>query len=463
MAIRDSVTVSIAADERDPQADLAGQPGGRVDLAGDDVGLSRQQQHVVVREAQRGELLGDLHLPILGGVTGRLRRCAGKPTTRRHIGSPGSCPGRHPSRLPTSPGPRRSTIRRRSAGRTAGRRRCSAKKRASRSAPALSRCRTVAITVPSSRCACGPQKLPPAGRSVRIRSRVVESHDDSSPLVVHSDRLRPSGAIRIAVVRCPTDVIRSRRGCLWSTPNRLLRVAGASSSAMDCAARSRATSGRTSSSASAARRPASARVSAATPSTDPGLRRRRQRPLPPRRGRPGTPRSTRNQRDRDSASRRDRSGLPARSPRGTAPVLGGEVAHAESGRAWPPTPPRPAGRRGRGRRPAGRARPTRRPPASGGSAAADRPRPPRPSRQAGPRGEQRLVDDLDTVVAHGHQAPGGQPSEDARRRRHIRDQGRRRHPTTYDATVTVGREPEQDGPRRGLLALAQRLPRLLRD
>ena len=60
MAIRDSVTVSIALEisgvrRRDP----AGQPGAGVDLAGDDVGLAGQQQDVVVGQAERRELAGD--------------------------------------------------------------------------------------------------------------------------------------------------------------------------------------------------------------------------------------------------------------------------------------------------------------------------------------------------------------------------------------------------------------------
>ena len=54
------------ADQRHLEADLPGEPRGGVDLVRREVGLPRQQQHVVVRQAQRGELLGDLHAAILG-------------------------------------------------------------------------------------------------------------------------------------------------------------------------------------------------------------------------------------------------------------------------------------------------------------------------------------------------------------------------------------------------------------
>ena len=50
-------------DERDAR-DLAGQPGRRVDLARDDVGLARLEQHVVVGEPQLGEEVGGR----LGGI-----------------------------------------------------------------------------------------------------------------------------------------------------------------------------------------------------------------------------------------------------------------------------------------------------------------------------------------------------------------------------------------------------------
>ena len=46
-----------AGDQRHPQADLPGQPRGGVDLAGDDVGLPGQQQHVVVGQSEREELV----------------------------------------------------------------------------------------------------------------------------------------------------------------------------------------------------------------------------------------------------------------------------------------------------------------------------------------------------------------------------------------------------------------------
>ena len=54
IAIRASVTVSIALDTSGTASvDVAGQPGGGVDLARHDVGLGRQQQHVVEGQAER--------------------------------------------------------------------------------------------------------------------------------------------------------------------------------------------------------------------------------------------------------------------------------------------------------------------------------------------------------------------------------------------------------------------------
>ena len=58
--------------QRDANGDVPRQPGGRVDLAGDDVRLTRQQQHVVKRQAQSSEFLGDggvqrAHQVILSG------------------------------------------------------------------------------------------------------------------------------------------------------------------------------------------------------------------------------------------------------------------------------------------------------------------------------------------------------------------------------------------------------------
>ena len=70
------------ADQRHPHRDLARQPRGRVDVAGREVGLPRQQQHVVVGEAQGGELLGDLHAAILrasDGCSGTVSPWAGSP------------------------------------------------------------------------------------------------------------------------------------------------------------------------------------------------------------------------------------------------------------------------------------------------------------------------------------------------------------------------------------------------
>ena len=77
IAIRDSVTVSIAAEiSGTRERDLAGQPRGGVDLARDDVGLAGQQQHVVVGQAQLGERgcrcrLGSGRGNRRGGLTGR--------------------------------------------------------------------------------------------------------------------------------------------------------------------------------------------------------------------------------------------------------------------------------------------------------------------------------------------------------------------------------------------------------
>ena len=45
-------------DQRNPQTDVAGQLTGRVDLARDDVGRSRQQQHVVESQSQHCDLVG---------------------------------------------------------------------------------------------------------------------------------------------------------------------------------------------------------------------------------------------------------------------------------------------------------------------------------------------------------------------------------------------------------------------
>ncbi len=47
------------ADQRHPERDPAGQPGGGVDVGGREVGLAGQQQDVVVGQAERGELVGD--------------------------------------------------------------------------------------------------------------------------------------------------------------------------------------------------------------------------------------------------------------------------------------------------------------------------------------------------------------------------------------------------------------------
>ena len=92
IAIRDSVTVSIALEISGVRSEMpAGQPGGGVDLAGDHVGLPREEQHVVVRQAQRSELGGDFGVgghrrgafrsgvglaSILTARTGAVFRCA---------------------------------------------------------------------------------------------------------------------------------------------------------------------------------------------------------------------------------------------------------------------------------------------------------------------------------------------------------------------------------------------------
>ena len=74
-----------SAHQRRPQRDLAGQPGRGVDVGRCDLGVAREQQHVVVGEAHRGELLGQflrwLHSHILP-VAGTLPP-PGTPPTRR--------------------------------------------------------------------------------------------------------------------------------------------------------------------------------------------------------------------------------------------------------------------------------------------------------------------------------------------------------------------------------------------
>ena len=50
------------ADQRHAQGDLAGQARRGVDLVGRQVGVARQQQHVVVGETEGGELLRNLHI-----------------------------------------------------------------------------------------------------------------------------------------------------------------------------------------------------------------------------------------------------------------------------------------------------------------------------------------------------------------------------------------------------------------
>ena len=84
IAIRASVTVSIAADSSGTRdVDLAGEPGGGVDLDGHDVGLRGQQQDVVEGQAERGE---PVELAVVGSsVVGgghRLTLAAGRAAAR---------------------------------------------------------------------------------------------------------------------------------------------------------------------------------------------------------------------------------------------------------------------------------------------------------------------------------------------------------------------------------------------
>ena len=59
------------ADEGHADGELPGQPGGGVDVGRREVGVARQQQDVVVGEPEGGELVGELHCPILSAGTGR--------------------------------------------------------------------------------------------------------------------------------------------------------------------------------------------------------------------------------------------------------------------------------------------------------------------------------------------------------------------------------------------------------
>ena len=136
IAIRASVTVSIALETSGiAQRDVAGQPGGGVDLARHDVGLARQQQHVVEGQAERRELRPGRSTsmaphPLVGGrvthrtggrverVPHRLRargyrekvtRRAPRPVQRRP-GRPGRR-ARRPRRTPTASTPLTPTER----------------------------------------------------------------------------------------------------------------------------------------------------------------------------------------------------------------------------------------------------------------------------------------------------------------------------------------------------------------
>ena len=66
MAMRDSVTVSIAAESSGvATVDAPGEPGGGVGLARDDVGVPGQEHHVVVGESDESEgirLVHNVHL-----------------------------------------------------------------------------------------------------------------------------------------------------------------------------------------------------------------------------------------------------------------------------------------------------------------------------------------------------------------------------------------------------------------
>jgi hypothetical protein len=81
--------------QRDPDLDVAGQPARGVGLGGDDVGLPRQEEHVVVGEAEHGEGLRDVgrgkgrgHVPIVGGPAAATG--TGGPGARTAAGGPGS-------------------------------------------------------------------------------------------------------------------------------------------------------------------------------------------------------------------------------------------------------------------------------------------------------------------------------------------------------------------------------------
>ena len=91
------------ADQRHLERDLAGQPGRRVDVGGREVGVTRQQQDVVVGQAQGGELLGELH-PSHSMAGRRVGAHAGRgEQTRERSVAPGDAWSRDRRAVPLDP------------------------------------------------------------------------------------------------------------------------------------------------------------------------------------------------------------------------------------------------------------------------------------------------------------------------------------------------------------------------
>ena len=93
-----------------------------------------------------------------------------------------------------------------------------------------------------------------------------------------------------------------------------------------------------------------------------------------------------------------------------------------------------------------------------------------PLGQPRPRGEQRLVGDLEPAVVHGEQAPTHECLHDRPARltgRAVQAQFVQRHPPTYGAAaVALPRQPQQQGPggfAGGLVELSPRVLRRTRD